>query len=120
MLCIEFFTSTPPNPIPPNPVPPNPVPPAPNEVTTGTGDFVGTSEPLEPNVSVTAKGSGAGRAPTRIQRLLSSPRMKPTHPHLLLSSSASLEEKNVIESSNIASPNTALGIASANRAIASS
>ena len=45
----------PPNPVPPNPVPPNPVPPAPNEVTTGTGDFVGTSEPLEPNVSVLPK-----------------------------------------------------------------
>ena len=42
-------------PVPPNPVPPNPVPPNPNEVTTGTGDFVGTSEPLEPNVSVLPK-----------------------------------------------------------------
>ena len=48
-------SSTVPNPVPPNPVPPNPVPPNPNEVTTGTGDFVGTSEPLEPNVSVLPK-----------------------------------------------------------------
>ena len=107
----------PPNPVPPNPVPPNPVPPAPNEVTTGTGDFVGTSEPLEPNVSVLPKDQEPEelRPDPEAFELAKNEANSPTPPAELL---ASLEEKNVIESSNIASPNTALGIASANRAIA--
>ena len=107
----------PPNPVPPNPVPPNPVPPAPNEVTTGTGDFVGTSEPLEPNVSVLPKDQEPEelRPDPEAFELAKDEANSPTPPAELL---ASLEEKNVIESSNIASPNTALGIASANRAIA--
>ena len=107
----------PPNPVPPNPVPPNPVPPAPNEVTTGTGDFVGTSEPLEPNVSVLPKDQEPEelRPDPEAFELAKDEANSPTPPAEL---SASLEEKNVIESSNIASPNTALGIASANRAIA--
>ena len=92
-------------------------PPAPNEVTTGTGDFVGTSEPLEPNVSVLPKDQEPEelRPDPEAFELAKDEANSPTPPAEL---SASLEEKNVIESSNIASPNTALGIASANRAIA--
>ena len=107
----------PPNPVPPNPVPPNPVPPAPNEVTTGTGDFVGTSEPLEPNISVLPKDQEPEelRPDPEAFELAKNEANSPTPPAELL---ASLEEKNVIESSIIASPNTALGIATANRAIA--
>ena len=107
----------PPNPVPPNPVPPNPVPPAPNEATTGTGDFVGMSEPLEPNISVLPKDQEPEelRPDPEAFELAKNEANSPTPPAELL---ASLEEKNVIESSIIASPNTALGIASANRAIA--
>ena len=67
MLCTKFITLVspnpiPPNPIPPNPIPPNPIPPQPSEATTGTGDFVGTSEAVEPTASLLPKNSGAREA----------------------------------------------------------
>ena len=55
----------PPNPTPPNPIPPNPIPPQPSEATTGTGDFVGTSEAVEPTVSLLPKNQEPEGAPSR-------------------------------------------------------
>ena len=109
----------PPNPIPPNPIPPNPIPPPePSETTTGTGDFVGTSEALEPTANILP----IDQEPEELVpdpeafELAKNEVNSPTPPPELI---ASLEDKNTIESS-ISSPTaTALGIASNNRGIAS-
>ena len=98
------------------PVPPPP--PTPSGVTTGTGDFVGTSEATEPTFNTLLQNNEP-------EELLPDPEAFELAKNEANSANppgdliASLEGKNIIESPIIPSRNTALGITASSYSVTS-